>query len=278
MTEIESLRDTVSKVSRDLEELRRDTLRTRRQLSEGEQIVRLARTMKDTASTYPVPTDDPYAFEIIFLDGTYTSTVGQQAITQTDQDDVSQELAWSAVWVDEGQLVEVFEQDNRWWISKVLGDLEDQLFVIKTESPLEDNWLDPGGSATGILWQWDDVSAYEESTEQWEVTLYDRTSPTNTQGRNCALPGDWVTARINPRNNRWEVVGSFGLERKCSLAAIAAGSSGVATLFYANVATTITVTAHYNHAEGTAIAVDTEGWVRWHPEETKWIVTARAGC
>lgn len=273
MTENQDLRDDINKLTRELSELRRQSLRARRQKTDGEQLVRLARTTKDSGSSYPAPASSPYVFEIIFLDGTFTSTVGQQSISQTDQDDESQELAWFPTWIDENQLVEVFEQDNRWWISRVLGDLEDQLFAINAGG-----FLAPGGIATATLWQWDNISSYVQSAEAWAVTVYDRTDATNTQGRNCALPGEWVNARLNPRNNRWEVVGSYGLERKCSFAEIAAGGSGLATLYQNSAATSLKVTAHYNHGAATTIKNGTQGWVRWHPDETKWIVTARAGC
>lgn len=100
----------------------------------------LARTV--SSGTYPTRADAYTAWEIEFVDATFTETAGPGAVTITARDDVAPyQVAhniYNDPFVPEGTLLKVWRDNNRWWF-----EYEDEIQIAVLQGTLSE-----GGSVS----------------------------------------------------------------------------------------------------------------------------------
>lgn len=116
----------LAEIERELAALRREVyaLPGRTAQTVPPRIVRLARTAKDYNDEYPPEPCNTYP--IIFLDGAYDKVAGLQDVDYTDRSATRQEYAYdkqAGRYFAEATVVEVLEQNGRWWIIGAPGPL-----------------------------------------------------------------------------------------------------------------------------------------------------------
>lgn len=133
---------------RDLEQRTRTEIETARPNFPRE--IFLAKTT-DAGVTYP--TDPATVYPILFIDGSYTASPGNQTPSFTNHSATNQAVAYSLTtdFLPVGTVVAVFRQDNRWWILPSAGtpsippvagvDVRWQIFngptLFSSDQPLE---------------------------------------------------------------------------------------------------------------------------------------------
>lgn len=103
--------------------------------------VRLARTAEDYGGEYPGEPCNTYP--IIFLDGSFERTAGQQEADLTDRSATRQEYAYDnhgSRYFEEGTVVEVLEQNEQWWI---LGAVTPLLALVELSGDWEAGECEP---------------------------------------------------------------------------------------------------------------------------------------
>lgn len=146
---------------------------------------------------------------------------------------------------------------------------------IASESASESR-LDPGGSASAVFQRWDNNAEDWRDGDRYH-TIHD--ADDETGARNFALPGEVVNVRYNARTQRFECFGSFGLFRKGTVTAtspIEKDSSGEVTIWSGGEITSPaqTITAWHDWGSEGALAEDAEVYVRYFPDQQKWIILA----
>ena len=240
------LNDLESQVADLRRQIERDARRNARLVAPRQ--VRTAITCAISAS-YPTAPADTYGIK--FLDSTFTETAGDQTPTDTNRSATYQRIAhdrMSGRFLSEGTVVEVYEQNNRWWIVHA-----DQLLAW-----LElDAALHPGSSAAATLCVFNGTiyTATGGST-----TLYD------PHKRNFGLDGEKILC--GRLNGRWEGLGENGLLRRGTPDAnIASGASGTVSI----AGSAVNITGYVDWAEsGEQVSISKEAWWKYQPDEEKW--------
>lgn len=144
--------------------------------------------------------------------------------------------------------------------------------------------LEPGGYAEchPLLGEGEDTSATVTKYEGL-VRIFDGLGTSEllsvVWGCNYYVAGERGTAAWNQETKRYEVLGSFGLRRRCKASAeITAGGSGSAKLLHHGVETSFLLHVHYDHITVLdSIAADSLLVAQYYPDVRKWIVEDH-GC
>lgn len=126
-----SLPERVLALERELHALRQTTQRYAASSGPAfhKRHVRLAKTVKGPDPVYPATGN---VFYIVFLDGSYTETVGTQSPTYIERQDVDAptNVVHSNRYLDEGEIIEALEQNDQWWHRDKTGDSQDLRVVV----------------------------------------------------------------------------------------------------------------------------------------------------
>jgi len=242
--------DRIVDLEQQVQDLRRDldAYRRRDLFHQTPRQIRTAITCAISAS-YPTAPADTYGIK--FVDGTFTESAGDQTPTDTNRSATYQRIAHDRTpgrFLAEGTLVQVYEENSRWWIFHA-----DQLLAW-----LElDATLTPGSSASATLCVWNG-SIY--GTTGGSTTLYD---PHN---RNFGLDGEKILC--GRLNGRWEALGENGLLRRGTPDSnISSGSSGTVSI----AGSSVNITGYVDWAEGgEQVSASKESWWKYQPDETQW--------